>query len=98
MKLTDLTKPQWDAALEAARQLAQGDVNNADDCARFRSAKARLAELLPAGVEAGPIITAAVRWDMLNSLVEAVASIPGATIQSLTGEPASAEQAAGLNQ
>lgn len=82
MTLPRLTKPQWDAALDAARLLMNGDVDRATDRAAYRNAKARLADLLPDETDAGEIIKAAVRWDMLNSLAASIAMIPGATIET----------------
>lgn len=73
---------QWNAALEAARLLAATDPHNADDRARFRTAKAHLANLLPEGADARDIITQAVRWDSLNFIAGAFAGMPAAI-----GEP-----------
>jgi hypothetical protein len=81
MKLRDLTKPQWDAALFAARELASGNPNVADDRARFRAAKERLAELLPDGANANDLISQAAHWNALNFVAGALAGIPGATIE-----------------
>lgn len=81
MKLPELSKPQWDAALATARQLMSGDPNDAADRAAYRNAKARLTELLPDGEDVTEIVKAAVRWDMLNGLAASVAMIPGATLE-----------------
>ena len=80
MKLVDLSKPQWDAALEAARQLCSGNVHCADDRAAFRAAKARLVELLPEGADASDIITEATHWSAMNDIAAALAGIPNITI------------------
>ena len=76
MKLTDLSKPQWDAALAAAQSLMRGNVHNPDDRADFRTAKARLVELLPADVSASKIIEQAAHWNALNTVAAAVAGLP----------------------
>jgi hypothetical protein len=81
MRLPELTKPQWDAALDAARALMNGDADCATDRAAFRNAKARLADLLPAETDAREIIRAAVRWDMMNGLAASLAMVPGATVE-----------------
>lgn len=74
--LSTLTKPQWDAALEAARALMSGNVHNADDRAAYRAAKAKLVALLPAGVSASQIVEKAAHWDAMNFLAGAFAGLP----------------------
>lgn len=76
MKLTDLSKPQWDAALSAAQCLCQSNPDIAEDRAAFRAAKARLVELLPADANANDVVSAAVRWNALNDIACAFAGIP----------------------
>lgn len=76
MTLPELTKPQWDAALAAAKALMSGDPNDAADRAAYRNAKARLAGLLPEGTDEREIIRTAVRWDMLNGLAASLAMLP----------------------
>jgi hypothetical protein len=83
MRLPELTKPQWDAALDAARALMSGDPNEAADRAAYRNACARLAQLLPDGTDEREIIRAAVRWDMLNGLAASLAMIPGASVETV---------------
>lgn len=73
MKLAQLTKPQWDAALEAAACMMRCDPNSAVDRAEFRDAKVRLIQMLPAGIDERDIITQAVRWNMLDALAESAA-------------------------
>lgn len=80
MTLRELSKLQWDAALEAARVLRQSDPNIAEDRARFRVAKDRLVAVLPADTDERDIITQALRWDSLNAFAAEVCMIPGATI------------------
>jgi hypothetical protein len=81
MRLPELTKPQWDAALDAARALMSADPDSATDRAAFRNAKARLADLLPAETDEREIIKAAVRWDMMNGLAASIAMIPDASVE-----------------
>lgn len=76
MKLSDLSQPQWAAALKAARVLREADPNNADDRARFRGAKALLLDLLPEGADPIDIIGQAVRWYALNDIAAAIALLP----------------------
>lgn len=64
--LSTLSKPAWDAALNAARVLRSSNPHNADDRASFRDARDRLAALLPADTDTRPIVTEAVRWDSMN--------------------------------
>lgn len=66
MTLRDLDKPAWDAALNAARCLELGNVNNPADRARFRHAKQQFANLLPNECEASRLILEAVHWDARN--------------------------------
>lgn len=82
--LADLSKPQWEAALNCARVLVTCDPNDAGDRARYRGAKDAFAELLPAGTDVRNLITRAVRWNAMNSFVSAVAGIPRASIESQT--------------
>ncbi len=73
MPMRDLNKPQWDAALIAAKHLTRGNVHNADDRAAFRAAKAALVSILPADTDASRLIQDAVRWSALNDLAGAFA-------------------------
>lgn len=73
--LRTLTKPQWDAALAAAKALMHGNPNDANDRATFREKKAQLAELLPADADVREIISAAVKWDMKNALAASLAGL-----------------------
>jgi hypothetical protein len=66
--LRQLSKSQFDAALAAAHALMHGNPGDANDRATFREKKARLAELLPDSAAATAIVSAAVRWDLRNSL------------------------------
>lgn len=82
MTLRELSKPQWDAALIAARCLTQGNPNRPADCAAFREALAAVAALLPPDADAKDIVGQAVRWDALNSIAAAFAGLPeGVVIQ-----------------
>ncbi len=76
MTLATLNKPQWDAALHAARVLRRSDVNNADDRASFRDARDRLAALLPDDADTRPIVTSAVHWDAMNDFAGAFVGLP----------------------
>lgn len=78
--LSNLTKPQWDAALAAAKALRRCDPDKAADRRRFRAAKQRLVDLLPPGADARDIITQAVRWDSLNELANAFMGFTAAGI------------------
>ncbi len=80
LRITDLSKPQWDAALVAAKALTSGDPREAIDRATYRDAKARLTQLLPADADARDLIIQAVRWDSLNAIAGAFAGMPAATI------------------
>lgn len=66
MRLADLTKPQWDAALNAARILRSGDPMCRSDRYAFREATAELDELMPAGTDTREIISQVMRWAMVN--------------------------------
>lgn len=71
--LSDLAKPQFDAALSAARELLRGNPANACDRASYRAAKERLSAMLPEGEDAGAVILAAVRWNARNEIAAAFA-------------------------
>lgn len=75
MKLADLTKPQWDAALEAARVLTTCSPHREEDRASFRTAKAKLAALMPDG-DVNAIIAQAVHRDMLDAIADVCAGLP----------------------
>jgi hypothetical protein len=83
MMLPQLTKPQWDAALTAARELMSGDPNSATDRAAYRNARVRLAELLPADTDERAIIKAAVRWSMRDSLAASLAMMPEVGVERI---------------
>lgn len=72
MTLRALTKPQHDAAREAALSYMHGNPNHAEDRAKYQLAKARLSNLLPAGTDADECIRDAVRWEMKNVMSEAI--------------------------
>jgi hypothetical protein len=76
MMLPTLTKPQWDAALTAARALMNCNPNDATDRAAYRNARVRLAELLPQETDEQEIIRAAVRWSMRDCLAASLAMMP----------------------
>lgn len=76
VKLSDLSKPQWDAAREAARELVSGSPNREADRARFRAAKTRLAEMLSADADARDLILQAARWQMFNDIAAVCAGLP----------------------
>jgi len=75
MNLRDLTKPQSDAANEAARVLTTCSPDRAEDRAKYRAAKARLAALMP-GEDVNAIIYAAVRRDCLDAIAVVCAGLP----------------------
>lgn len=75
MKLADLNREQWLAALEAARVLTTCSPDRADDRASFRTAKAKLAALMPDG-DVNAIITQAVHRDMLDTIADVCAGLP----------------------
>jgi hypothetical protein len=75
VNLADLSKPQWDAAREAAAILCDGNPNRAAERERFRKAKAKLTALLPGEVDAGHIITQALRWEMLNAIASVMEDV-----------------------
>ncbi len=66
-----LTKPQWDAAQEAARCLMAGNPNDEADRASFRAARTRLVEMLPDG-DASDTITRACHWIALDTVAAAL--------------------------
>ena len=76
MNLRSLTKPQSDAAREAAEILCRCSPNREADRERFRKAKAKLAALLPGDVDAGHIITQALRMEMLDAIGTVIANQP----------------------
>lgn len=94
MNLRELSKPQWDAALNAARVLCASNPERAEDRARYREAKDALVSILPSNADATAIISEAIRWNSLNSIVSALAGIP-TTTQSPTRGPEAANNASG---
>jgi len=76
ISLKNLSKPQWDAALDAARHLARANPDVASDRAAFRDARDRLASLLPDRADTRAIIIAALRWDALNEVAATFAGLP----------------------
>lgn len=74
--LNDLAQPAWAAALHAARILRECNPNDAEDRARFRVAKARLVEMLPASADPIDLIGQAVRFYALNDIAAAFAGMP----------------------
>lgn len=79
----DLSKAQWDAALEAARVLRQCNPNNAADRQRYRDARLHLVELLPEGTDERSLITEAIHWDAMNSLASALAGLPQGVVSGV---------------
>ncbi len=75
MKLSQLSKPQSDAAQTAARILCSCSSDRADDRARYRDAKAKLAALLPVHANVNEIINEAVRRDMLDAIAVVCAGL-----------------------
>lgn len=75
MNLCSLTKPQADAAREAAEILCRCSPNREADRERFRKAKAKLTALLPGDVDAGRIITQALRVEMEVAISEVCAGM-----------------------
>lgn len=78
MKLTDLSKPQWDAAQQAARALMQGSPDRQADRAAYAVARAKLSRLMPAGADVREIIAATARWNMVNDIAAMCAGMPEA--------------------
>jgi hypothetical protein len=76
VKLADLSKPQWDAALHAARVIKSCNPNVADDRARFLAARDHLKALLPDHINERSIIQQALDWDSLNELGAILAGLP----------------------
>lgn len=68
MKLADLERPAWAAALHSARILRECNPHDADDRARFRVSRNRLVALLPIDVDASDIIAQAVHWYALSDV------------------------------
>lgn len=81
MRLRDLSKPQWDAALEAARILMSGSPNREADRAAWRDANARFAAMLPPEADAKGLVLDAARWDATNYIAAVCAGIPTETVQ-----------------
>lgn len=76
MKLRDLSKPQWDAALEASRILMQGSPNRDADRAAWREANAKFAAMLPPEANAKELVLEAARWDATNTIAAICAGLP----------------------
>lgn len=81
MKLRDLTKPQWDAAREAATILMRCNPQDADDRARFREARDKLAALLPEGADERDLIKQAAHWNSLNDFTAAFLGLPPGVLE-----------------
>ena len=73
MRLADLSKPAWDAAIEAARVMTTCSPDRDVDRARFRAAKDELTALLPEGEDVREIISQAAHWHMLDQLAAVMA-------------------------
>jgi hypothetical protein len=76
LTLNALSQPQWAATLHAARILRESNPNDAEDRARFRVAKARLVDLLPANADPIDLIGQAIRWYALNDIAAAFVGMP----------------------
>lgn len=76
MKLADLSKPQWDAALAASRILLHCSPEREDDRQAYRMALANLGHLLPPEADTKDIVLAAARWEMKNALASVMAGLP----------------------
>jgi hypothetical protein len=76
MKLADLTKPQWDAARNAADCLMRGNPDREHDRAAYRASVTVLCALLPEGADEKEIIKAAAHWRMVNDIAASIAGIP----------------------
>lgn len=77
MTARTLTKPQWDAALHAAKWLAAIDISKAEDRASFRDASLALSDLLDGDdVSAGRYILEALSWYGKDQLAGALIGLP----------------------
>lgn len=79
MTLRDLSKPQWDAALVAGRQLMDGDPRVERDRQAFADAVALFMASLGREIETevvSDLIKQAARWAMLNDLAATCAGLP----------------------
>lgn len=85
-----------DAAVEAADLLSAGNPDSLDDRRAFRDARNRLASMIPAGMDARDIISAVVRWKMLNDIGLAFPGTPITTYPQ--GEAGPAQKAPATNQ
>lgn len=74
--MRDLTKPQFEAAQEAARRLMQGSPNREADREHYREAVAQLCAVLPEDVDAKDVIRQVARWQMLNDIGAALVGLP----------------------
>jgi hypothetical protein len=76
MTFANLTKPQWDAAHEAARIMMSSSPNRADDRLAYITAETRLAQMLPPDADARALIREAADWQMRNHIAAVVEGIP----------------------
>jgi len=74
--LRDLSRPQWLAALAAARCVTECDPRVEADRKRFRDARQALIDLLPEGTDEREIISQAVHWDAINEVAAVFANLP----------------------
>jgi high-affinity K+ transport system ATPase subunit B len=81
MNLNSLTQPQWAATLHAARILRECNPQDAEDRARFRAARNRLAGMLPDGAPDKDLIAEAVRWYAMNDFAAAFVGLPVEAVQ-----------------
>jgi hypothetical protein len=79
-QLADLSTAQWNAAQEAAKALMRGTPDREADRAAYNVARAKLAALLPAGVDAREIIISTARWNMVNDIAAMCAGLPAKAI------------------
>lgn len=74
--LRDLSRPQWAAALHAARVLRESNASDAEDRARFCVARNRFVAMLPADAPVSDLIGEAVRWYAMNDIAAAFVGMP----------------------
>lgn len=79
MRLADLTKPQWDLAIAAGRQLMSGDPRVEADRLAYRESVERFMVSLDRDVETeviSDLIKQAARWAMVNDIAATLAGLP----------------------
>ena len=73
MKLSQLSKPQWDAAMRAGCALLHGSPDRDEDRRAYADATLALMDVLPEDLEVvKALVREAARWEMKNTISETI--------------------------